>query len=223
MTTKNKLKATQKTANSKVKNGVTEEIIEKDEVFLSDEDEFDFPDLDLDLDDDVLDLDPDDDDELDEDDLDPDDDFDSDDADDIFSDTAELENDPFAFIVELRQPALPTNKKMLMTAKEVDYKIIPAEESKYGNKYKMFTIIGEVKHPTTKELITIKETGTTKNASFVQKVMAFNNGTLPKSLSEIVGKKAVVTIAHNTDQLGNVWDNIDTVEPYNPSSKKKAK
>ena len=110
-----------------------------------------------------------------------------------------------------------------MAVKEVDYKIIQAEESKYGNEYKMFTIVGEVKHPTTKELVTIKETGTTKNASFVQKVTAINNGTLPKSLSEIVGKQAVVTIAHNTDQLGNVWDNIDTIEPYKPSSKKKAK
>ena len=110
-----------------------------------------------------------------------------------------------------------------MTATAVDYKIIPAKESKYGNAYKAFTITGEIKHPETKETVVIKETGTTKNASFVRKVTAINNGELPKNLNEIIGKKAVVTITHNTDELGNVWDNIDTIEPYKPSSKKKAK
>lgn len=70
-------------------------------------------------------------------------------VDDLFSDTDNTAEDPFAFIVETREAELPANIEMLMTVTDVSYKDVPAEESKYNNAYRSFTFVGDVQHPST--------------------------------------------------------------------------
>lgn len=228
---------------------ITTEIEEEDEFSFLDDDDLDleFTDEDLNFDDDEMDMDDGldtdndemdegddsdtDDDEMDEDEnpdtdddeMDEDDDPDTDDDEDedLFSDIDDETEDPFAFIVETREAALPANQELLMTVTDVSYKDISAEESKYNKAYRLFTFVGEVQHPSTDAIIKVQETGTTRNKGFVQKVTAINNDVLPKSLNELKGQECVVIITHNTDAMGNVWDNIASIKPL--SAKKYAK
>lgn len=195
--------------------------MDADDDLDSDDNEMD---MDDDLDSDGDEMDVDDDFDSDDDEMDVDDDLDNDgerDDDDLFSDTDDDMEDPFAFSVETREAALPANEEMLMTVTDVTYKDIPAKESKYNKAYRLFTFVGEIQHPSTEEIIKVQESGTTRNKGFIQKVTAINNDVLPKSLNELKGQECGVIITHNTDALGNVWDNIASILPL--STRKVAK
>lgn len=141
--------------------------------------------------------------------------FEDDSNDDEYEDD---EEDLFAMVKPKRISKLPEDEYLSIVG-EVKAEKMP--NGKFGKPWVRVTIPFDIKHPKTKETITVpffanKSTGKNSRLYPIIKGILGHVPDEEYSLKDLIGKKVRVEIEHNQDDEGNVWENVVLVRPFKP-------